>query len=76
MFHSMIINENESNYENSINDIDIEYEKSFSAFKNNFFDLDFEDYEILKNSILFKNWSINTLKNFIEDNRVHLKKFK
>ncbi|RMZ98484.1 hypothetical protein BpHYR1_021621, partial [Brachionus plicatilis] len=76
MFHSMIINDSDTNFEKSINDINIEYEKSYSAFKKKYFDLDLEDNEILKTSLLFKNWSSNTLRLFIEDNRVLLKKFK
>lgn len=38
--------------------------------------LDDSDFRILKESLLFTNWNDNSLKNFIDDERVILKKYK
>lgn len=76
MFQSMLINESDVNYENSINDMNIEYTNSYSGFRTNNFDKIQNDFDILKNSILFLNWSPNILKNFIEDSHVVSKNFK
>ncbi|CAF0838277.1 unnamed protein product [Brachionus calyciflorus] len=78
MFQSMLFN-NESDlyFAQSYNDIDLEYEKSqLFLRKQEKEELSLEDYEILKNNLLFSNWSLNILKYFIDDNRILLKKYK
>lgn len=72
----MIINESDINYEKSFKAMSKEHENSYSIFKNNNFEIIQNDFDILKNSILFKNWSTKIFKNFIEDSRVFSKKFK
>lgn len=50
--------------------------KSSGKVDKNVIKMDESDLKALKESILFKNWSQHSFLNFLEDNRILLKKFK
>lgn len=69
-------------YTNQANDLLFETNQTILKLKqkqkakNNESTLNDKDFEILKNSMLFKNWSDLTFKNFVNDERIKLKRFK